>query len=78
MPLTATSPGALVPPSSLFGGLDEPADRTDILVVDDLPEKLLVFETVLGELNQNIVFARSGSDALRQILLGGRGFADAA
>ena len=55
-------------PSSLFGGLDDPADRTDILVVDDLPEKLLVFETVLGELNQNIVFARSGSDALRQIL----------
>ena len=37
-------------------------------MVDDLPEKLLVFETVLGELNQNIVFARSGSDALRQIL----------
>ncbi len=59
---------ALASPSSLFGGLDDPADRTDILVVDDLPEKLLVFETVLGELNQNIVFARSGSDALRQIL----------
>ncbi|MFL6678280.1 MAG: response regulator [Burkholderiaceae bacterium] len=68
MPLTATSAGTLPPPSSLFGGLDEAADRTDILVVDDLPEKLLVFETVLGELNQNIVFARSGSDALRQIL----------
>jgi len=68
VPLTATSTSALTPPSSLFGGLDDPADRTDILVVDDLPEKLLVFETVLGELNQNIVFARSGSDALRQIL----------
>jgi len=68
VPLTATSSNALPPPSSLWGGLDDPADRTDILVVDDLPEKLLVFETVLGELNQNIVFARSGSDALRQIL----------
>ena len=67
MPLSLTS-GAMAPPSSQFGGLDDPADRTDILVVDDLPEKLLVFETVLGELNQNIVFARSGSDALRQIL----------
>jgi len=27
-----------------------------------------VFETVLGDLNQNLVFARSGADALRQIL----------
>ena len=45
-----------------------PADRADILIVDDLPEKLLVFETVLGDLNQNLVFARSGADALRQIL----------
>ncbi|HEX7637427.1 MAG TPA: response regulator, partial [Burkholderiaceae bacterium] len=43
-------------------------DRVDILVVDDLPEKLLVFETVLGELGQNLVFARSGADALRQVL----------
>ncbi len=43
-------------------------DRADILIVDDLPEKLLVFETVLGDLRQNLVFARSGADALRQIL----------
>ncbi len=43
-------------------------DKVDILIVDDLPEKLLVFETVLGELGQNLVFARSGADALRQIL----------
>ena len=67
MPLSAAS-AAVAAPSSLWGALADPADRTDILVVDDLPEKLLVFETVLGELNQNIVFARSGSDALRQIL----------
>jgi signal transduction histidine kinase len=69
VPLLPPSPSlAAVPPSSLFGGLDDPADRVDILIVDDLPEKLLVFETVLGELNQNLVFARSGTDALRQIL----------
>jgi signal transduction histidine kinase/DNA-binding response OmpR family regulator len=43
-------------------------DQVDILIVDDLPEKLLVFDTVLGELKQNLVFARSGADALRQIL----------
>ena len=69
MPLSAlTPPAVLAPTVSGFGALDDPADRVDILVVDDLPEKLLVFETVLGDLNQNIVFARSGADALRQIL----------
>src|SRR5438046_754027 len=44
-------------------------DKTNILVVDDLPEKLLVYETVLEELGQNVVFARSGAEALRQVLL---------
>ena len=68
MPLTVGASAPLTPPSSAFGALDEPTDRTDILVVDDLPEKLLVFETVLSELGQNIVYARSGADALRQIL----------
>jgi signal transduction histidine kinase/DNA-binding response OmpR family regulator len=43
-------------------------DRVNILVVDDLPEKLLVLETVLAELGQNIVIARSGQEALRQVL----------
>ncbi|MCK9686147.1 response regulator [Scleromatobacter humisilvae] len=65
--VSATSAAAAAP-SSIWGGLDGPADRADILIVDDLPEKLLVFETVLGDLNQNLVFARSGADALRQIL----------
>ena len=72
MPLTAFSPAStpavIASPPSGFAGLDEPGDRADILIVDDLPEKLLVFETVLGDLNQNLVFARSGADALRQIL----------
>jgi signal transduction histidine kinase/DNA-binding response OmpR family regulator len=72
VPLTAFStlnpPAAAAPSTSGFGALDDPADRADILIVDDLPEKLLVFETVLGDLNQNLVFARSGADALRQIL----------
>jgi signal transduction histidine kinase/DNA-binding response OmpR family regulator len=56
------------PPTTGFGALDEVSDRADILIVDDLPEKLLVFETVLADLDQNLVFARSGADALRQIL----------
>ncbi len=66
VPLSAVL--APTPPSSAFGGLDDSADRADILIVDDLPEKLLVFETVLGDLDQNLIFARSGADALRQIL----------
>jgi signal transduction histidine kinase len=53
---------------AIAAAADDEADKVDILVVDDLPEKLLVFETVLGELGQNLVFARSGADALRQIL----------
>src|SRR5437764_2659038 len=43
-------------------------DKSNILVVDDLPEKLLVFETILEELGQNLVMVRSGSDALREVL----------
>src|ERR1700722_5552010 len=43
-------------------------DKANILVVDDLPEKLLVYRSVLEELGQNIVTAYSGADALRQVL----------
>jgi signal transduction histidine kinase/DNA-binding response OmpR family regulator len=43
-------------------------EKADILVVDDLPEKLLVFRTVLEDLGQNLVLVRSGTDALREIL----------
>jgi len=45
-----------------------PEERANILIVDDLPEKLLVFGTVLEELGQNLVFVRSGKDALREVL----------
>ncbi len=43
-------------------------ERVNILVVDDLPEKHVVFRTILDELDQNIVSARSGQEALRYIL----------
>ena len=45
-----------------------PEERSNILVVDDLQEKLLVFKTILEELGQNLVMVRSGSEALREIL----------
>jgi signal transduction histidine kinase/DNA-binding response OmpR family regulator len=44
------------------------ADKINILVVDDLPEKLLVYRTVLEELGQNLVTARSGAEALKEVL----------
>src|SRR5438128_5972742 len=46
----------------------EKEEKANILVVDDLPEKLLVFTSILEELGQNLVTVRSGSDALREVL----------
>lgn len=43
-------------------------DKVNILVVDDHPDKLLVYETVLAELNENIVTATSGAEALKYML----------
>jgi len=43
-------------------------DKASILIVDDLPEKLLVFQTVLEPLGQNLVYVRSGAEALREVL----------
>ena len=43
-------------------------EKVNILVVDDLPEKLLVYETILEGLGQNVVTARSGREALRFLL----------
>jgi signal transduction histidine kinase/DNA-binding response OmpR family regulator len=43
-------------------------NKANILLVDDLPEKLLVLESVLEELGQNLIKARSGAEALQQVL----------
>src|SRR3954465_7363533 len=42
--------------------------KANILIVDDLSEKLLVFKTVLEDLGQNLIMVRSGSEALREVL----------
>lgn len=42
--------------------------KVNILIVDDLPEKLLVYEMALAGLGQNLVMARSGKEALRLLL----------
>src|SRR5438270_13629761 len=44
------------------------SERANILIVDDLPEKLLVFKTILEDLGQNLVMVHSGSEALREVL----------
>jgi signal transduction histidine kinase len=41
-----------------------------ILIVDDLPEKLLVYRTLLEDLNAQIVEAHSGTEALKRVLEG--------
>jgi signal transduction histidine kinase/DNA-binding response OmpR family regulator len=45
-----------------------PDDKINILIVDDLPEKLLVLESILEELGENLVKAHSGAEALRLVL----------
>jgi signal transduction histidine kinase len=43
-------------------------EKSNILIVDDLQEKLLVFNTILEELGQNLIMVRSGAEALREVL----------
>ena len=47
---------------------EDTAEKVSILVVDDRADKLLAYEVMLAELNQNIVCARSGKEALRHLL----------
>lgn len=43
-------------------------DKVNILIVDDLAEKQLVYQSVLEELGENLVPAGSGAEALREVL----------
>ena len=45
-----------------------PADKFNILLVDDQPDGLLALEAILGMLGQNLVRASSGREALRLLL----------
>ena len=46
----------------------EPEKKTNILLVDDNPAKLLALESALLKLNLNLVTATSGREALRALL----------
>ncbi|HET7712104.1 MAG TPA: ATP-binding protein [Thermoanaerobaculia bacterium] len=43
-------------------------ERVNILLVDDQPSNLLALESILGDMNQNLVKAHSGRAALRHLL----------
>ncbi len=43
-------------------------EKMNILLVDDQPAKLLVYEAVLRELGENLIKAHSGVEALQQLL----------
>jgi signal transduction histidine kinase len=45
-------------------------NRARILIVDDLPEKLLVYSSLLDDIDAEIVQARSGTEALKRVLEG--------
>ena len=45
-----------------------PRERVNILLVDDQPARLLSYESILGELNQNLITARSGLEALEKLM----------
>jgi signal transduction histidine kinase len=49
-------------------GLSLADDRANILLVDDRDDKLLALQTILADLGQNLVLARSGEEALRVLL----------
>ena len=42
--------------------------HADILIVDDRPDQLLVYQTILEDIGQNLFTAASGEEALKQVL----------
>jgi signal transduction histidine kinase/DNA-binding response OmpR family regulator len=59
-PLIASAEDGLAAPVAL--------ERSNILIVDDRLDKRVVFRTILEELDQNIITASSGEEALRWLL----------
>src|SRR5687768_12592263 len=56
-----------IPAEEALAG-NSPPERSHILIVDDRLDKRVVFRTILKELDQNIVTASSGEEALRWLL----------
>ena len=45
-----------------------PKDKVNILLVDDQPARLLSYESILSSLDQNLVKAQSGAEALERVM----------
>jgi signal transduction histidine kinase len=45
-----------------------PDEPVKVLIVDDLPENLLVYEAILSELGQELVMVKTGEEALKELL----------
>jgi signal transduction histidine kinase/DNA-binding response OmpR family regulator len=63
-----TQPARRVRPGPARPEYVMPTNETRILVVDDLPEKLLAYKAVLEDLDLTVVTARSGDEALSLLL----------
>ena len=50
------------------GDAISPNEKVNILLVDDQPGKLLSYEAILGELNENLIKCSSGTEALECLL----------
>lgn len=48
--------------------MNAPTERVSILLVDDQASRLLSYETILKELGQDLISARSGEEALQKLL----------
>ncbi|HEX8281214.1 MAG TPA: response regulator, partial [Chthoniobacterales bacterium] len=57
-----------IPEPATAAASDGADEKVNILIVDDRADKLLAHEVLLEELNQNIVKASSGKEALRCLL----------
>jgi signal transduction histidine kinase len=63
----------MAPPLNRGRSLSRPtatgeSDKVNILLVDDQPARLLTYQTVLSELNQNLVSVSSGLEALDKLM----------
>ncbi|MFN7138852.1 MAG: ATP-binding protein, partial [Limisphaerales bacterium] len=69
MPLTQQNPvSAIASKKAMNGHAPIELPKVNILIVDDREDKLLALEAVLSVLNENVVKAKSGKEALRHLL----------
>ena len=51
------------------GKFMETTEKTSILIIDDSPQKITLLESILNEMNLNVVGVNSGTDGLRKLLV---------